>query len=346
MRERAQRAQRLRRILGGLGLLCPLILTPQLAGAEDGKTRRTAEQEWEEMMGWGTPQAQETQAETRHAAETRGSSRGSTREPKKAKPNAKSRPSKLRAKPVKKGVSPGYQALSAQWHAPPASDTTYLSDTTPALVFHVVGMQNPIVVLVPEELGGPFDPEQLEAAREAFRTGPKGPPVNERLLGLIHRATRHFEVPYVHLVSGVRQDRGASRHTHGLAADIVLPGITDEELAEFLRAQGFVGVGVYTRSGFVHVDVRERSFFWIDPSPPGKSMKIIPVLAADAVASDKEAIARGEEPLVNPTRLSRALEKRNAVRRKKAIAQAKRATEKKPPETLTASVTRERNRNK
>ncbi len=203
-------------------------------------------------------------------------------------------------------------------------------------------MQSPVVVLVPEEHGGPFEPEQLEAARQAFRARANGPGVNERLLGLIHRATRHFDVPYVHLVSGVRQDRGASRHTHGLAADIVLPGVSDEELAAFFRAQGFVGVGIYTRSGFVHVDVRERSFFWLDPSPPGRNMKIIPVLAAEAKAADAEAQARGEEPLVNPPRLSRALEKRNAVRRKKNAGKAVRASsEAKPSSTkLTVSSTR------
>mgnify|MGYP005814943775 CR=1 FL=1 len=191
-----------------------------------------------------------------------------------------------------------------------------MSETTPALVFHVVGEATPYVVLVPEEQGGPFQADQLEVAREAFRGGP-GSQVNERLLGLIHRATRHFNVPYVHLVSGIRRDRGGSRHTHGLAADIVLPGVEDEDAADFFRAQGFIGVGVYTRAGFVHVDVRDRSFFWVDPSPPGKTMKIRPVRMAEAKAADEAAVARGEEPFVNPPKLSRALAKRSAKKRAK-----------------------------
>lgn len=319
-----------------LCVCCPLLLAGS-AQAEAGDKARTSEETqaaWDDVMAWGTEGAS-GESEARPAGKARtGKGKGS------AKNNGGS--SRLRAKPVKKGVSAGYLALSSQWHAAASPDETYLSDTTPALVFHVVGMQSPVVVLVPEEHGGPFEPEQLEAARQAFRARANGPGVNERLLGLIHRATRHFDVPYVHLVSGVRQDRGASRHTHGLAADIVLPGVSDEELAAFFRAQGFVGVGIYTRSGFVHVDVRERSFFWLDPSPPGRNMKIIPVLAAEAKAADAEAQARGEEPLVNPPRLSRALEKRNAVRRKKNAGKAVRASsEAKPSSTkLTVSSTR------
>ncbi|MFT3923065.1 MAG: D-Ala-D-Ala carboxypeptidase family metallohydrolase [Myxococcales bacterium] len=233
-----------------------------------------------------------------------------------------------RTKPIKRGVSASYQGLIAQWHAPAPSDQTYLSDSTPALVFQVVGEPTPFVVLVPEDKGGPFDAEQLEVARAAFRGGDASS-VNERLLGLIHRATRHFEAPFVNLVSGIRRDRGASRHTHGLAADIVLPGVEDEDLADFFRQQGFIGVGVYTRAGFVHVDVRDRSFFWVDPSPPGKSMKIRPVRADEAKAADEAAIARGEEPFVNPPRLSRALAKRAAKKRSKRAENGKKLT--RPP---------------
>ncbi len=228
----------------------------------------------------------------------------------------KKKPRDERSKPIKRGVSASYQALRARWHEEAPRDEAYLSETTPALVFQVVGEATPYVVLVPEESGGPFDADQLEVARAAFRGAP-GTKVNERLLGLIYRATQHFQVPYVHLVSGIRRDRGASRHTHGLAADIVLPGVEDEDVADFFRAQGFIGVGVYTRAGFVHVDVRDRSFFWVDPSPPGKTMKIRPVRMAEAKAADEAAIARGEEPFVNPPRLSRALAKRSAQRRVK-----------------------------
>jgi hypothetical protein len=68
-----------------------------------------------------------------------------------------------------------------------------------------------------------------------------------------------------------------------------------------------VGVGVYTRSGFVHVDVRDRSFFWIDPSPPDRHLKIRPVRADEARLADEAALARGSDNFVNPPKLQKAL---------------------------------------
>ena len=47
-------------------------------------------------------------------------------------------------------------------------------------------------------------------------------------------------------------------------------------------------------SGFVHVDVRERSYFWVDTSGPGKRSRIRGILADVAARSDAQASARGE----------------------------------------------------
>ena len=57
---------------------------------------------------------------------------------------------------------------------------------------------------------------------------------------------------------------------------------------------GFAGVGIYPVSGFVHVDVRERSYFWVDTSGPGKRSRVRGILADLAAKSDSQAIARGE----------------------------------------------------
>ena len=35
----------------------------------------------------------------------------------------------------------------------------------------------------------------------------------------------------------------------------MVPGVKDEEVAKYARQTGFVGVGIYPTSGFVHVDV-------------------------------------------------------------------------------------------
>jgi hypothetical protein len=76
--------------------------------------------------------------------------------------------------------------------------------------------------------------------------------------------------------------------------DLVVPGASDEDVAKFAREEGFAGVGVYPVSGFVHVDIREHSYFWVDTSGPGKRSRIRGILADVAAKSDAQAVARGE----------------------------------------------------
>jgi hypothetical protein len=208
----------------------------------------------------------------------------------------------------------GYIELRESWHAPPDPGAYEWVQTQPEppLVLQVVGKPELFVL---EAHDGKFNDAALAVANEAFHGFPKGPGVCPRLLELIYKASRHFDVPFVHLVSGIRRDRGGSRHTHGLAADIVLPGVSDEDVAAFFRPLGFIGVGIYTRAGFVHVDVRSQSYFWLDRSPPNKKWKIQQVRGEEAKASDVAALARGEQPWPEPKRLSRALEKRLRTRR-------------------------------
>ena len=156
--------------------------------------------------------------------------------------------------------------------------------------------QNQTYRLVPA--GEPlFDFVGLRFARKALASRVDGShrEVHPRLLELVYRAVLHFEVPYVHVISGYRPDRATSRHTQGRAMDIVLPGVSDRRLARYFRRQGFVGVGLYPTSGFVHIDVRARSNFWIDRSGPGQPDRRRAMLAAQARRSDRAAAARGEQ---------------------------------------------------
>lgn len=223
------------------------------------------------------------------------------------------------------GFAPGgYEGLARSWHEPWPDDVAQQLATkagaAPALSLHPVGgkAQTPYV-LIPKSADGGFDDLQIDVASKALNSWDGGPRVSARLLDLIYHAAKHFDVFHVHVVSGVRRDRSGSRHSHGLAADIVLPGVSDEELAAYFRPQGFCGVGIYTRAGFVHIDVRERSYFWLDKSPPGRRMKIIPVRGEEARAADEAALARGQSGYVNPPRLQKALHARN----KRRWAQAK-----------------------
>src|SRR6185295_12467802 len=120
--------------------------------------------------------------------------------------------------------------------------------------------------------------------------------INPRLLDLAYRLEQHFHSRSVRVLSAFRLPRGRSNHGKGRALDLVIPGIPDAEVARFARTIGFVGVGVYPRSGFVHIDTRSRSFFWVDGSGPGQRSRIVPILPNIAAASDAKARERGEAP--------------------------------------------------
>ncbi len=79
----------------------------------------------------------------------------------------------------------------------------------------------------------------------------------------------------IELVSGFRnQKRTSSFHFHGSAADIRIPGVSDKALRDFVATldTGGMGLGLYPRAGFIHIDIRpEASYRWVDYSPSGTS---------------------------------------------------------------------------
>jgi hypothetical protein len=56
-------------------------------------------------------------------------------------------------------------------------------------------------------------------------------------------------------------------------------------------------VGEYPNSGFVHVDIRARSYFWVDSSQPGGRSRERQVRRSEAQRADREARARGEQAI-------------------------------------------------
>jgi hypothetical protein len=225
------------------------------------------------------------------------------------------------AKPERPKPAPrpktAYDLAREAWHAPAPADMCeqWRSAKVPDLVIQPHG-KDVSYVLRPASRQGGFDEAQLEIAKQAFGSWDKGPTPHPRTLDLVYAATLHFGAPYVTLISGVRKDRGGSRHSHGLAADIVLPGVEDEELAAYFRAQGFCGVGTYPRSGFVHIDTRDQSYFWIDSSKPNQRGRVVQVRKDESSAADAAAVERGNGGFVNPPRLQKALNVRMAKRRK------------------------------
>jgi uncharacterized protein YcbK (DUF882 family) len=96
----------------------------------------------------------------------------------------------------------------------------------------------------------------------------------ERVVRLLFKAAYHFgrgraAPPTVTVVSAWRERAG--RHATGDAIDFKLANVPAAQLAAYLRGLPRVGVGIYThpRTQFVHLDVRDVSYHWLDASPPG-----------------------------------------------------------------------------
>jgi Bacterial protein of unknown function (DUF882) len=155
-----------------------------------------------------------------------------------------------------------------------------------------------MVVLVPQREDGGFNDADLQRAAVAFSQQSPGKvhSLAPRLLDLVYRSMRHFDASVVRVVSGYRRDRAGSRHTQGRAVDMMIEGVANDRLAAYARELGFVGVGFYPESGFVHLDVRDASYFWVDDSAPGEPNRLVPVLEAEACSADESARARGEAP--------------------------------------------------
>jgi uncharacterized protein YcbK (DUF882 family) len=186
---------------------------------------------------------------------------------------------------------------SRTWHAvAPGKTAPVDASGRPLLVLQGLNIPDR-VELTPRGDRGGFSAEDLDRAAHVMRDHSGNEhPVDPHLLDVIYRLQAHFKAPEIRIVSGYRTPRGGvtSNHGKGRAMDLVVPGATDEDVAKLAREQGFAGVGVYPVSGFVHVDVRERSYFWVDTSGPGKRSRIRGILADLAARSDAQAASRGE----------------------------------------------------
>jgi uncharacterized protein YcbK (DUF882 family) len=120
---------------------------------------------------------------------------------------------------------------------------------------------------------GQVDPE-ARARFEQLAAGEGEPrPLAPRLEQLVFKAAYHFGGAPVVIVSGYRERAG--RHTTGEALDFKLASVRAAQLAAWLRDLPRAGVGIYThpRTQYVHLDVRDTSYHWLDGSPPGVTWK-------------------------------------------------------------------------
>jgi len=188
-----------------------------------------------------------------------------------------------------------YAALKRGWHVPPADGPGLTPEGRTLLVLEVLNTEERLE-LAPVRDDGGWTEDDLERANHALRDPRNNQEraIEPRLLDLAYRVQVHFQARVLRIVSAYR--RGVSKHGKGRAIDIVVPGVRDEEVARFARSFGFVGVGLYPRSGFVHLDTRPRSYFWVDSSGPGQKSRMSQVFGKIGEEADARALERGETP--------------------------------------------------
>jgi uncharacterized protein YcbK (DUF882 family) len=220
--------------------------------------------------------------------------------PPAAEGTTKASPPRRAASATRAGAN-RYRSYVDRWHAL-SPDATVLQDEhgRPKLVIVSLNTSDRAELSPLTDRGG-FDATDLDHAARVLREPSSGNayPVEPRLVDLVYRIQTQFSAPEVRVISGYRTPHGrnVSNHGHGRAIDLIVPGATDTEVAKFARELGFVGVGIYPASGFVHVDVRERSYFWVDASAPGHRNRERGILRDLAIKSDAAAEARGESGL-------------------------------------------------
>ncbi|HEY3816169.1 MAG TPA: DUF882 domain-containing protein [Polyangiaceae bacterium] len=184
-------------------------------------------------------------------------------------------------------------------HAPSEKPVPRDATGRPMLALRTLNRNESLAVPVAGDEGG-FASADLDAIAHLLRAmNGDEHPIDPRTLGIVYRIEIHFAAPEVRVVSGYRIPKPGSRSNHGRgrAMDIVVPGVPDEEVARFARDLGFVGVGVYPSSQFVHVDIRPRSYFWVDYSGPHMRNRELGILSDLAAKNDEAARARGVAPV-------------------------------------------------
>jgi uncharacterized protein YcbK (DUF882 family) len=113
--------------------------------------------------------------------------------------------------------------------------------------------------------------DQLNHVLRCRRTDAEKP-IAPHLLELLSHIYDHFGGKPLEIVSGYRNQRKkTSHHFNGTASDIRISGVNPKKVRAFAETldTGGMGIGLYPRSGFVHIDVRPLpSYRWIDYSAP------------------------------------------------------------------------------
>lgn len=114
--------------------------------------------------------------------------------------------------------------------------------------------------------------------------------IERRLIQVLARSAYHFGKYEIEIVSCYRQPqrRREGLHAQGRAIDYRIVDVEASALASYLRKTARLGVGVYThrKTQYVHLDVRDTSYHWLDASPPGRRWRGQSIGSRELVALD------------------------------------------------------------
>lgn len=90
-------------------------------------------------------------------------------------------------------------------------------------------------------------------------------------VGYLQKIRDHFGKP-VNITSAYRTPThnkavggaAGSLHVQGKAVDFYITGVEPAEIAAYAESIGCLGVGLYTKKRFVHIDSRTKKYFWVD----------------------------------------------------------------------------------
>jgi uncharacterized protein YcbK (DUF882 family) len=211
------------------------------------------------------------------------------------------------SKPVERSVAaPGstldttVQGLVAKLGPVPVHKTTVHNESgDPARLVAIYALNHREVLVVdPIDEEGRVSEKALalfETLLRSWRTDDEHT-IDPMLVKLLHAtALAHDGVLIVS--SGYREPghgtKPTSMHTKGKAADVRHPYLPAKMIADFAREWGAGGVGYYPKTAFVHVDVRDKPFYWIDYSAKGEKGKVVADmdgLLADFAAAKWEGV--------------------------------------------------------
>ena len=89
--------------------------------------------------------------------------------------------------------------------------------------------------------------------------------LNVRLVKMIQAVSEQFPGKAIEIISGYRQSEVGGResqHAFGRALDFRITGVPLNQIFRFCKSQPRSGCGVYPKSGFVHMDAREKNATW------------------------------------------------------------------------------------